>query len=76
MSSNIINLYMNGFYTQKAFHRIQEHPKRSSDKEIMTARSWRLPMNSGYEQPARPTFFMIYGSNMSSNIINIYMDRF
>ena len=48
MSSNIIKLYINGFYTQRDFHRVQEHPKQSSDKEIITVRSWRLPRNSGY----------------------------
>ena len=39
MSSNFINLYMDGFYTQRDFHRVQEHPKRSSDEEIMTIQS-------------------------------------
>ena len=33
-------------------------------------------MNSDYEQLAGPTVFMIYGPNMSSNIIKIYMDGF
>ena len=46
MSSNIIKIYMDGFHTQISFHRVQEHPKRSSNEEIMTIRSWRLPMNS------------------------------
>ena len=41
MSSNIINLYMDEFYTQRAFHRVQEHSKRISDEEIMTIQSWR-----------------------------------
>ena len=59
-----------------AFHRVQEHPKWSSDEEIMTVQSWRLPMNSGYEQPAGPTVFVISVPNMSSNIIKIYMDGF
>ena len=35
MSSNFIKLYMDGFLTQWAFHRVQEHPKRSSNKEVM-----------------------------------------
>ena len=48
MSSRFIKLYMDVFYTQRSFHRIQERPKRSSDVEIMTIRSWRLPMNSDY----------------------------
>ena len=33
MSSNFIMLYMDGFFlTQWAFHRVQEHPKRSLDE--------------------------------------------
>ena len=76
MSSNIFKLYMKGFYTQRAFHRVQELPKWSSDEEIMTIQSWRLSMNSGYEQPAGPTFFVISEPNMSLNNIKIYMDRF
>ena len=38
LSSNIIKLYMDEFYTQRAFHRFQEHPKRS-DEEIITIRN-------------------------------------
>ena len=41
MSSNFIKISMNGFLTQWAFHRVQEHPNRSSDKEVMTFQSWR-----------------------------------
>ena len=41
MSSTFIKLSMDGFLTQWAFHRVQEHPNRSSDEEIMTFRSWR-----------------------------------
>ena len=41
MSSNFIKLYMSGFLTQWAFHRVQEHLKWSSDKEVMTFQSWR-----------------------------------
>ena len=39
MSSNIIKLYMDRFQTQRAFHRVQEHQKGSSDEEIMTVRN-------------------------------------
>ena len=39
MSSNFIKLYMDGFYTQRAFHRVQEHPKGSSDEEVMVVQS-------------------------------------
>ena len=57
-----------------AFHRVQEHSKRSSDEEIMTVRSWRLPMNNGYEQPIGPTVYVLFGPNMSSNIIKLYIN--
>ena len=43
MSSNFIKLYIDGFYTQRAFHIVQEHPKRSSNEEIMTkTKTWVL----------------------------------
>ena len=41
MNSNFINLSMDGFLTQWAFHRVQEHLNRSSYEEFMTFRSWR-----------------------------------
>ena len=41
MSSHLIKLSINGFLTQWAFHRVQEHPNRSSDEGDMTFRSWR-----------------------------------
>ena len=36
VSSNFIMLYVAGFLTQWAYHRVQEYPKRSSDEEVMT----------------------------------------
>ena len=41
MSSNFNKIYIDGFLTQWAFHRVQEHPKRSSDEGVMTFRGWR-----------------------------------
>ena len=41
MSSHLIKLYINGLFTQWAFHRVQEHPNRSSDEGDMTFRSLR-----------------------------------
>ena len=38
---------MYGFYTQRSFHRVQEHPKRSSDEEVMHIRSWRVDIVQG-----------------------------
>ena len=32
---------MDRILTQWDFHRVQEHPKRSSDEEVMAVRSWR-----------------------------------
>ena len=37
MISNFIKLYMDGFLTQWAFHRVQEHSNRSWNKEVMTS---------------------------------------
>ena len=36
MSFNFINLSIDGFLTQWDFHRVQEHPNRSSNKKVMT----------------------------------------
>ena len=41
MTPTILHRHTNGLFTQWAFHRVQEHPKRSSDEEVMTFRSWR-----------------------------------
>ena len=41
ISSNIINLSIYEFLTQWDFHRVQEHPNRSSDEGVITFRSWR-----------------------------------
>ena len=42
MSSNIIKLSIYEFLNQWAFHRVQEHPNRSSDEGVMTFQSWML----------------------------------
>ena len=42
----------------------------------MTVQNWRLLMNSGYKQLVGPTIFMIFGPNMSSNVIKPYIDGF
>ena len=41
MSSHLIKLSINGFLTQWDFHRVEEHPNRSSYEGDMTFRSWR-----------------------------------
>ena len=50
MNLNCITLYMDGFYTQRAFHRVQEHLKQSSDEKVMVVRSWRPRMDSAAGQ--------------------------
>ena len=68
---------MGGFETQRDFHRIQEHPKKTSDEEIMAVRSWRT-------QPENPVrgiskglhFSVIFGHNMSSSCIKLYIGGF
>ena len=39
MIFNFNRLYIDGFLTQWAFHRVQEHPNRSSDEGVMTFQS-------------------------------------
>ena len=41
LTPTFLHKYTNGILTQWYFHRAQEHPKRSSDEEVMTFRSWR-----------------------------------
>ena len=41
MSSNLKKLYVDGFLTQWAFHRVQDNSNRSSDVGVRTFRSWR-----------------------------------
>ena len=41
-----IHSHMDGILTQWVFHRVQEHPKRSSDEEVMTFQSLRSHMSS------------------------------
>ena len=50
MSSNCIKLYMDGLYTQRDFHRVNKHLKRSSDEKVMVLRSWRPRMDSAAGQ--------------------------
>ena len=41
MISNFNKIYINEFFTQLAFHRVQEHQKWSSDEGVMTFQSRR-----------------------------------
>ena len=48
MSSYCIKLYMDRFYTSRAFQRYQEHPNRSLYDKVMVLRSWSK--NRGLQQ--------------------------
>ena len=48
MSSNLIKLYMDGFYTSIDFQRYQEHSNRSSNDKVMVLQSWSK--NRGLQQ--------------------------
>ena len=39
-----LHMHLVGILTLWAFRRVQEHPNRSSDEEVMTFRSWRSHM--------------------------------
>ena len=45
-----------GNLTQWAFHRVQEHPNRSSDEEVMTFQSWRSLMTKQSYPGSLPYF--------------------
>ena len=36
-----IYIYIAGFLIQWAFHRVKDHPNRSSDEGVMTFRIWK-----------------------------------
>ena len=36
-----MKLYMGEFETQRSFHGVIDHPKRTSDEQVMVVRSWR-----------------------------------
>ena len=41
LTPTVLQRHMNRILTQWDFHRVQEHPKRSSDEGVMTFQSWR-----------------------------------
>ena len=49
MSYNFIKLFMDGLLTQWDFHRVQEHPKQSSDEEVYHLP--KLEVTSSQTQP-------------------------
>ena len=80
MSSHLIKLSINGFLTQWAFHRVQEHPNRSSDEEDMTFRSWRSYVGKSDEltwiDMLTLSDELIYHLGQASNILLRHMNVF
>ena len=65
---------MGGFETQRAFNRVQEHPKRTSDEDVMTVRSWMTQPENPVRRTSRGLLFsIIFGHNLGSSCINIYI---
>ena len=46
MNSYCIDPHMYGFYTKRAFHRVYERIKRTSDEKVMVVRSWHSRAHS------------------------------
>ena len=68
---------MDRFYTPRSFHRVQEHPKRTSDEEVMVVRSWRTQPENPVHRTSRGLLFsVIFGHNLGLSCINIYMGGF
>ena len=68
---------MGGFETHRDFHGVQEHPKKTSDKEVMVVRNWRTQPENPVHRTSRGILFsIIFGHNLSSSCIKIYMGGF
>ena len=82
-ASNILLGNMNVFLTQWDFHRVQEHPNRSSDGGDMTFRSWRSYVGKSDEltwiDKLTRSDELIYRLGQASNIllrhINVFLTQ-
>ena len=77
MSFTFIILCMAGFLTQWDFHRVQEHPKRSSDEEAMTFRSWMSHVVTSSRADLNwPSWPDLAELNMTPTSLHRHMNRF
>ena len=61
MTSIFIKLYLGGFYTQRAFHRVYEHPNPSSNEGVMHVSNHEENQNTAVIAAAGPLVFFIFG---------------
>ena len=70
MSSDYINPYRDGFYTQRAFHRVYECAKRTSDEKVMIIRSWHSRAHSLLSLTRRAQSEEVSSASCSSSLLS------
>ena len=71
MRSDCIDPYMDRFYTQRAFHRVYEHVKRTSDEKVMVVRSWRCRAQSLLSSARRAQPKEVSSASHSSSLLRL-----
>ena len=63
--------------TERALYRVQEHQKKTTDKEVIVVRSWRTQLENPVRQTCRGLLcYVIFGHNLSSSSIKLYIGGF
>ena len=70
MSSDYIEAYMDGFYTQRAFHRVYECVKRTLDEKVMVIRSWHSRAHSLLSSARRAQPKEVSSASHSSSLLS------
>ena len=68
-----LHRHMNGILTQWDFHRVQEHPKQSSDEEVMTFQSWKSHMT---RQPYPDSYLTCLGAPFQPFLVPTALQRY
>ena len=71
MSSYCIEPYMDGFYTQRAFHIVYERAKRTSKEKVMVFRSWHNRAHSLLSSARRAQPKEVSSASHSSSLMRL-----
>ena len=71
MSSDCIDPYMDRFSTQRAFHRVYEHTKRTSDEKVMVVQSWHCRAHSLLSSARRAQLKEVSSASHSSSLLRL-----
>ena len=73
MSSDYIYPYVDGFYTQRDFHRVYERMKGISDEKVMVVRSWHSLAHSLLSSARRAQPKEVSSASHSSSLLSSTM---